>query len=174
MRQVRSKQQLSERRAGSSAATVRALESGTQLTIVTVEQLAAALGVSPVWLAFGTGPRELQRRGARLTVATINSAVGLAFVFFRLNGAHVLDAAEIEVAAPQTAPSDLAFSQGADFLGERWHLLVPFSLGDVHREAVAEIAKSLNGRLGFRIVWTILPLSYRYLVTTLIHSTVFI
>lgn len=48
--------------AGSSAAAVLGVERRTLPTIATLENLATALGVSPAWLAFGTGPRELPRR----------------------------------------------------------------------------------------------------------------
>lgn len=69
LRQVRQDHGLSlaevGRRAGSSAAAVKALESGTVPTIATAEQVAKALGVSPAWLAYGEGPRELPKRGFR-------------------------------------------------------------------------------------------------------------
>lgn len=53
------------RRAVSSPAQVRAVESGNLPTIANLEDLARALGVSPAWLAFGEGPRELPRRRAK-------------------------------------------------------------------------------------------------------------
>lgn len=53
------------RRAQTSPAQVRAVESGNLPTIENLEDLARALGVSPAWLAFGEGDRELRRRGAR-------------------------------------------------------------------------------------------------------------
>lgn len=53
------------RRANSSAAAVRALEAGSDPTLDTVEALAMALAVSPTWLAFGMGLKEIQRRTAR-------------------------------------------------------------------------------------------------------------
>ena len=48
-------------RAGSSAAAVRSIENGVMPTLDTVEDLAKALGLSPAWLAFGIGARELPR-----------------------------------------------------------------------------------------------------------------
>jgi transcriptional regulator with XRE-family HTH domain len=54
--------------AGSSGAAVLAVERGTLPTIASLENLATALGVSPAWLAFGLGPRELPRRGSRPSV----------------------------------------------------------------------------------------------------------
>jgi hypothetical protein len=53
-----------ERRAKLSRGAVRVVEAGSASTLSTVEKLAVALAVSPAWLAFGTGPRELPRRGA--------------------------------------------------------------------------------------------------------------
>lgn len=53
------------RRAATSPAQVRAVESGSMPSLDTLEDLARALGVSPAWLAFGEGPRELPRRGAK-------------------------------------------------------------------------------------------------------------
>lgn len=47
------------RRAGSSAAAVRSIESGATPTLDTVEALSKALGISPAWLAFGIGQVEL-------------------------------------------------------------------------------------------------------------------
>lgn len=38
---------------------------GTMPSIATLEDLARALGASPAWLAFGEGPMELPRRGAK-------------------------------------------------------------------------------------------------------------
>lgn len=51
--------------AGLTDGAVRSVESGRQPSLATLEALAVALGVSPAWLAFGTGPRELPRRGSR-------------------------------------------------------------------------------------------------------------
>lgn len=51
--------------AGLTDGAVRSVESGRQPSLATLEALAVALGVSPAWLAFGEGPRELPRRGAR-------------------------------------------------------------------------------------------------------------
>ena len=53
------------RRAATSPAQVRAVESGSMPSLDTLEDIARALGVSPAWLAFGEGPRELPRRGAK-------------------------------------------------------------------------------------------------------------
>lgn len=51
-----------DRRAGTTAGTIRAIEAGGQPTLDTLESLAGALVVSPAWLAFGLGPRDLPRR----------------------------------------------------------------------------------------------------------------
>lgn len=51
-----------DRRAGTTAGTIRAIEAGGQPTLDTLESLAAALAVSPAWLAFGLGRRDLPRR----------------------------------------------------------------------------------------------------------------
>ena len=58
-----------ERRTGIATSTVRALEEGGEPTLDTVEALAEVLAVSPAWLAFGMGDRELLRRGARRAAA---------------------------------------------------------------------------------------------------------
>lgn len=58
-----------EGRAGLSEGTVRGVERGRTPPLDTLEALAVALGISPAWLAFGTGPRELPRRGARRQAA---------------------------------------------------------------------------------------------------------
>lgn len=42
--------------------TIAKIENGGQAGIDTIEQLATALGVSPAWLAYGLGPRELPKR----------------------------------------------------------------------------------------------------------------
>lgn len=54
-----------DRRTEDAAGTIRAVESGTMPTLKTIEKIARALAVSPAWLAFGIGPRELPRRGTR-------------------------------------------------------------------------------------------------------------
>lgn len=46
-------------------AAVRGVERGAMPAIDTLEKLATALGVSPAWLAYGLGPRELPRRGQK-------------------------------------------------------------------------------------------------------------
>lgn len=53
-----------DRRAGSAEGTIRIIEADTMPTIATLEALAKGLGVSPAWLAFGAGPRELPKRGS--------------------------------------------------------------------------------------------------------------
>lgn len=55
--------------AGLTDGAVRSVESGRQPSLATLEALARALRVSPAWLAFGEGPRELPRRGARPAAA---------------------------------------------------------------------------------------------------------
>lgn len=50
------------RSAGCAPGTVRSTELGATPTVDTAEVLANALGVSPAWLAFGVGPRELSPR----------------------------------------------------------------------------------------------------------------
>lgn len=50
------------RNAGCAPGTVRSTELGATPTVDTAEVLAHALGVSPAWLAFGEGPRELPLR----------------------------------------------------------------------------------------------------------------
>lgn len=51
------------RRADAGEGVAVAVARGTMPSIATLEDLARALGVSPAWLAFGEGPRELPRRG---------------------------------------------------------------------------------------------------------------
>ena len=51
-----------DRRAGTTAGVIRAIEAGGQPTLDTLESLAAALAVSPAWLAFGHGRRDPPRR----------------------------------------------------------------------------------------------------------------
>ena len=53
--------------AGISPGSTRSLEAGTMPSLDTLELIAKALGVSPAWLAFGEGPRELPRRGKQAT-----------------------------------------------------------------------------------------------------------
>lgn len=52
-------------RTGLSEGAIRAVERDALPPIDTIERLARTLAVSPAWLAFGTGPRELPRRGIR-------------------------------------------------------------------------------------------------------------
>lgn len=54
------------RRASTSPVQVRSIEDNSMPSLDTLEDLARALGVSPAWLAFGTGSRELPRRGKNL------------------------------------------------------------------------------------------------------------
>ncbi len=51
-----------DKRAGISPGSTRSLEAGTMPSLDTLELISKALGVSPAWLAFGEGPRELRRR----------------------------------------------------------------------------------------------------------------
>lgn len=44
------------------------IENGGQTGVDVLEALAKALGVSPAWLAFGEGPRELPKKGRARTV----------------------------------------------------------------------------------------------------------
>lgn len=53
------------RRADAGEGVAVAVARGTLPSIATLEDLARALAVSPAWLAFGEGPRELPRRGAK-------------------------------------------------------------------------------------------------------------
>lgn len=64
------------RRMKSYASAVQAIERGTMPSIDTAEALAGALRVSPAWLAYGIGPMELSRRGARADAAIESPAVG--------------------------------------------------------------------------------------------------
>lgn len=50
------------RAVGLSPSTVADIENGAQTGVDVLESLAKALGVSPAWLAFGEGPRELPPR----------------------------------------------------------------------------------------------------------------
>lgn len=52
--------------AGLSAGGAWALAHGTQPALDTLEAVAKALSVSPAWLAYGIGPRELVRRRGKL------------------------------------------------------------------------------------------------------------
>lgn len=56
------------RRAGSSAAAVRALEFGSDPTLDTIELLAKALRVSPAWLGYGLEAMETTRRRTYLGI----------------------------------------------------------------------------------------------------------
>jgi transcriptional regulator with XRE-family HTH domain len=57
--------------AGLSAGGAWALAHGTQPSLDTLEIVAKALGVSPAWLAYGEGPRELPKRGAKTAPAAV-------------------------------------------------------------------------------------------------------
>lgn len=61
-----------DRRAGTTAGTIRAIEAGGQPTLDTLESLAAALAVSPAWLAFGLSPRGILRRRGTQPVYTLS------------------------------------------------------------------------------------------------------
>ena len=54
-----------DKRAGISPGSTRSMEAGTMPSLDTLELISKALGVSPAWLAFGEGPRELRKRGTR-------------------------------------------------------------------------------------------------------------
>lgn len=54
-----------DKRAGISPGSTRSLEAGTMPSLDTLELISKALGVSPAWLAYGEGPRELVRRNRR-------------------------------------------------------------------------------------------------------------
>lgn len=66
LREARSLRDVTVRELGRASGvvegTVRAMERGTMPQVDTVELIAQALKVSPAWLAFGEGPRELVRR----------------------------------------------------------------------------------------------------------------
>jgi transcriptional regulator with XRE-family HTH domain len=47
---------------GLNPGTIGGIERGGQAGVATVETLAKALNVSPAWLAFAEGPRELPKR----------------------------------------------------------------------------------------------------------------
>lgn len=71
LREARSLRDVTVRELGRASGvvegTVRAMERGTMPQVDTVELIAQALKVSPAWLAFGEGPRELvRRRGTQL------------------------------------------------------------------------------------------------------------
>lgn len=61
-----------DKRAGISPGSTRSLEAGTMPSLDTLELIANALGVSPAWLAFAEGPREIVRpRWPRLGPVTV-------------------------------------------------------------------------------------------------------
>jgi transcriptional regulator with XRE-family HTH domain len=70
LREARSLRDVTMRELGRASGviegTVRAMERGTMPQVDTVEAVAKALGVSPAWLAFGEGPREIVRRRGKL------------------------------------------------------------------------------------------------------------
>ena len=51
-----------------SPSTVADIEKGAQTGVDVLESLAKALGVSPAWLAFGEGPREIPKKRRVRTV----------------------------------------------------------------------------------------------------------
>ena len=59
-----------DKRAGISPGSTRSLEAGTMPSLDTLELIAKALGVSPAWLAYGEGPRELTRRRGPIPTRT--------------------------------------------------------------------------------------------------------
>ena len=56
------------RQVGLSPSTVADIEKGAQTGVDVLESLAKALGVSPAWLAFGEGPREIPKKRRVRTV----------------------------------------------------------------------------------------------------------
>ena len=56
--------------AGVSPGSTRSLEAGTMPSLDTLELITQALKVSPAWLAYGEGPRELRKRGTITTRTT--------------------------------------------------------------------------------------------------------
>lgn len=56
------------RQVGLSPSTVADIEKGAQTGVDILESLAKALGVSPAWLAFGEGPREIPKKRRTRTV----------------------------------------------------------------------------------------------------------
>ena len=50
-----------------SATAIANIEKGAQTGVDVLESLAKALGVSPAWLAFGEGPREIPKRSRTRT-----------------------------------------------------------------------------------------------------------
>lgn len=58
------------RASGVVEGTIRSIGRGALPQVDTLEALAKALGFSPAWLAYGEGPRELPRRGSRLSADT--------------------------------------------------------------------------------------------------------
>lgn len=53
------------RASGVVEGTIRSIGRGALPQVDTLEALAKALSVSPAWLAFGEGPRELRKRGTK-------------------------------------------------------------------------------------------------------------
>ena len=56
------------RRIDLSATAIANIEKGAQTGVDVLESLAKALGVSPAWLAFGEGPREIPKKRRVRTV----------------------------------------------------------------------------------------------------------
>lgn len=65
------------KQAGLTDGAVRSVESGRQPSLNTLEALSMALAVSPAWLAFAEGPRELPRRRARRIEQAGSPAYGM-------------------------------------------------------------------------------------------------
>jgi transcriptional regulator with XRE-family HTH domain len=61
------------KRAGVAHGAVRSVECGGMPGIDTLEKIAGAMGVSPSWLGFGLGDRELPRRGKQLEATAARS-----------------------------------------------------------------------------------------------------
>ncbi len=61
------------RQVGLSPSTVADIEKGAQTGVDVLESLAKALGVSPAWLAFGEGPREIHKK-RRTRAASVQAA----------------------------------------------------------------------------------------------------
>jgi transcriptional regulator with XRE-family HTH domain len=59
--------------AGLSHTAVGNVERGTMPTLATAEALAKALDLSPAWLAYGIGPREIPARRKARTASAAES-----------------------------------------------------------------------------------------------------
>ncbi len=61
------------RQVGVDHSTIANIEKGSQTGVDVLESLAKALGVSPAWLAFGEGPREIPKK-RRVRTVRVQSA----------------------------------------------------------------------------------------------------